>query len=199
MFLFLRRAAWRTWDALVFVHFSLWWGLHLNVEMTFHSVHPWSSSCCLGLYHQRIGHSKFVGKRWLVVGNWQVTGKYQAKDPQMALYLRYVTLLRETFPTFELVHVPREQNAQADLLAKLASSGKGGRKRLVIQETLKSPRTTTNGVVEVSHIETLEVSLVKGRRHRSLTQETLKVPKINAYCLSGEDSLEVLQVDIVET
>ena len=41
---------------------------------------------------------------------------------------------------FELVHVPREQNARADLLAKLASSGKGGRQRIVIQETLKTPR-----------------------------------------------------------
>jgi len=46
----------------------------------------------------------------LVTG--QVTGEYQTKDLQMASYLRYVTLLRETFPTFELVHVPREQNAQ---------------------------------------------------------------------------------------
>ena len=42
---------------------------------------------------------------------------------------------------FELVHVPREQNARADLLAKLASSGKGGRQRTVTQETLKAPRT----------------------------------------------------------
>jgi len=56
----------------------------------------------------------------------QVTGEYQVNDPQVTSYLRYVTLLRETFPTFELVHVPREQNARADLLAKLASSGKGG-------------------------------------------------------------------------
>jgi len=31
------------------------------------------------------------------------------------------------FVAFELVHVPREQNARADLLAKLANSGKGGR------------------------------------------------------------------------
>ena len=61
----------------------------------------------------------------LVTG--QVTGEYQAKDPQMAAYLEYVQVLRETCEVFELVHVPREQNARADLLAKLASSGKGGR------------------------------------------------------------------------
>ena len=59
----------------------------------------------------------------LVTG--QVTGEYQAKDPQMVAYLEYVQVLKESFDVFKLVHVPREQNARADLLAKLASSGKG--------------------------------------------------------------------------
>jgi len=61
----------------------------------------------------------------LVTG--QVTGEYQAKNPQMAAYFRYVEVLKRAFAAFELVHVPREQNGKADLLAKLASSGKGGR------------------------------------------------------------------------
>ncbi|XP_068463951.1 uncharacterized protein [Phaseolus vulgaris] len=61
----------------------------------------------------------------LVTG--QVTGEYQAKDPQMAMSLRYVEVLKGAFDAFELVHVPREQNARADLLAKMASSGKRGR------------------------------------------------------------------------
>jgi len=69
----------------------------------------------------------------------QVTGEYQAKDPQMAAYLGYVQILKDSFAVFEPVHVPRKQNARADLLAKLASSGKGGRQRTVIQETLKAP------------------------------------------------------------
>jgi len=71
----------------------------------------------------------------------QVTGEYQAKDPQMTAYLGYVQVLKSVFVVFELVHVSREQNARVDLLAKLASSGKGGRQRTVIQETLKTPRT----------------------------------------------------------
>ncbi|XP_068486823.1 uncharacterized protein [Phaseolus vulgaris] len=73
----------------------------------------------------------------LVTG--QVTGEYQAKDPQMDAYLRYIEVLKGAFAVFELVHVPREQNARADLLAKLASSDKGGRQRTVIQETFKTP------------------------------------------------------------
>ena len=62
----------------------------------------------------------------------RVTGEFQAKDPQMAAYLEYVQLLKTSFTEFELVHVPREQNARADLLAKLASLGKGGKQRTVI-------------------------------------------------------------------
>ena len=45
----------------------------------------------------------------LVTG--QVTGEYQAKDPHMAAYLEYAQVLKDSFEVFELVHVPREQNA----------------------------------------------------------------------------------------
>ena len=45
----------------------------------------------------------------LVTG--QVAGEYQAKDPQMVAYLGYVQILKGSFTVFELVHVPREQNA----------------------------------------------------------------------------------------
>ena len=57
----------------------------------------------------------------------------------MAAYLGYVQILKGLFAVFELVHVPTGQNARADLLAKLASSGKEARQRTVIQETLKTP------------------------------------------------------------
>jgi len=115
----------------------------------------------------------------LVIG--QVTGDYQAKDPQLALYLRYVRVLRAVFSTFDLVHVPREQNSRADLLSKLASSGKGGMQRLVVQETLKSPRTAAKRLSEVDHLEVLKISPEKGRKHQSMIQETLKVPRITIH------------------
>ncbi|XP_068476580.1 uncharacterized protein [Phaseolus vulgaris] len=38
----------------------------------------------------------------------QVSGDFQAKDPQMAAYLRYVQLLKGAFRALELIHVPRE-------------------------------------------------------------------------------------------
>jgi len=84
-------------------------------------------------------------------------------------------------------------------LSNLASSGKGGRQRLVNQETLKSPRTVEGRTTEVSHVEVLEVSSEKGKRHWSMTQETLKVPRITTYGLLGDEFLGVLQVDTKET
>jgi len=114
----------------------------------------------------------------------------------MVAYLEYVQVLRETFEVFELVLVPREQNARADLLAKLASSGKGGIQRTVIQETLRTPRTTTNSMVEVQQISTSEGVR---RSQRSLTQDTLKTPRISVYPVARERLSQVYQVETGET
>ena len=79
----------------------------------------------------------------------------------------------------------RQQNARADLLAKLASSGKGGRQRIVIQETLKAPRK----FVEDNRVDVLHICTARGRprSHRSLTQDTLKTPRINTYADTPEE------------
>jgi len=129
----------------------------------------------------------------LVTG--QVTREYQAKDPQMVAYLGYVQVWKKAFAVFELVHVPREQNAQADLLAKLANSGKGGRQRTVIQETLKAPRT----FVAANMVGVCQISTVRGRArsHQSLTQETLRTPNVSAYPVSVREG-DPMQVCVVE-
>jgi len=79
--------------------------------------------------------------------------------------------LKDAFAEFKLVHVPREQNSRAYLLAKLANSGKGNRQRSVIQETLKNPRMAKKDPTR----EVLLINTREGRSHRSLTQKTLKV------------------------
>ncbi|GAU35844.1 hypothetical protein TSUD_63330 [Trifolium subterraneum] len=71
----------------------------------------------------------------------QVSGEFQAKDPQLIKYLEQVRSLAKHFNTFELIYVPREQNARADLLSKLASTKKPGNNRTVIQETVAKPST----------------------------------------------------------
>ncbi|XP_068461542.1 uncharacterized protein [Phaseolus vulgaris] len=45
----------------------------------------------------------------LIVG--QITGGFQAKDPHLSLYLNYVKTLAESFSTFNLIHVPIDQNS----------------------------------------------------------------------------------------
>jgi len=102
----------------------------------------------------------------------------------MAAYLRYVEMLKGAFTTFELVHVPRDKNARADLLAKLASSGKGGRQRIVIQETLKTPRK----FIADNRVDVLQISTARGRprSHRSLIQDTARAPHISTYVASPE-------------
>ncbi|XP_068476783.1 uncharacterized protein [Phaseolus vulgaris] len=130
----------------------------------------------------------------LVTG--QVTGEFQAKDPQMAAYLEYVCTLKTSFAEFELIHVPREQNARADLLAKLASSGKGGRQRTVIQDTLKVPRAfvTDNQVLQVYKSKE-RVAIC----HRSLTQETLRAPRVRARPVRYDEVMEVCVVGKANT
>ena len=73
------------------------------------------------LLAREMGARNLVAKSDSLLVTRQVTGEFQAKDPQMAAYLEYVQLLKTSFTEFESVHVPREQNARADLLAKLAS------------------------------------------------------------------------------
>jgi len=121
----------------------------------------------------------------------QVIKRYQAKDPQLVVYLQYVMLLREAFTQIELIHELREHNSQADLLAKLASSGKGNRQRSVIQKTLKSSRTAEDSLPKSGQAEVLEVNSRVGRSHRSLIQETLKVPRVVACQMREEKVVTV--------
>jgi len=84
------------------------------------------------LLAKEMGAKVLMGKSDSLLVTRQVTDEFLAKDPQMAAYLEYVQELRRSFVLFEVVHMPGEKNARADLLAKLASSGKGGRQRTVI-------------------------------------------------------------------
>ncbi|RDX76976.1 rnhA, partial [Mucuna pruriens] len=60
----------------------------------------------------------------LVIG--QVNREYQARDPQLLKYWERAIAMASVFKNFTLIHVPRDQNEQADLLAKLASTQRRG-------------------------------------------------------------------------
>ncbi|KAK0574486.1 hypothetical protein LWI29_024390 [Acer saccharum] len=52
----------------------------------------------------------------------QVLDEYQARDESMITYLELAKELLERFKEYRIVHVPKEENKQADALAKLASA-----------------------------------------------------------------------------
>ncbi|XP_068491975.1 uncharacterized protein [Phaseolus vulgaris] len=59
------------------------------------------------LLAKEMGAKSLLTKNDSLLVTGQVTVEYQAKDPQMAAYLNYVQVLKETFEVFELVHVLR--------------------------------------------------------------------------------------------
>ncbi|XP_057444597.1 uncharacterized protein LOC130736831 [Lotus japonicus] len=69
----------------------------------------------------------------------QVKGEYQVKDPQLSKYLEVVHKLMMEIEKIRIEHIPRSQNERADVLAKLASTGRLGNYQIVIQETLPRP------------------------------------------------------------
>ncbi|XP_057548014.1 uncharacterized protein LOC130826442 [Amaranthus tricolor] len=73
----------------------------------------------------------------LIVG--QVKGEFEAKDDSMKMYLQQVKNFVPKFDKFTLEHIPRSQNAQADSLAKLASSADTSAARGIIWEVLPNP------------------------------------------------------------
>ncbi|XP_077230114.1 uncharacterized protein LOC143863309 [Tasmannia lanceolata] len=53
----------------------------------------------------------------------QIQGVYEARDERMIKYVAKVRQLVSKFESFEVIRVPRTENAKADVLSKLAASG----------------------------------------------------------------------------
>ena len=65
----------------------------------------------------------------------------------MAKYLEKVKLLTAQLRSFEISHIPRAENVQADALSRLATSCLDALRRTYV-ENLKSPSITKDFVVE---------------------------------------------------
>ena len=91
---------------------------------------------------QRMGGKSiklFLDSR-LVIG--QVKGEFEAKDERMQGYLSQVKCLQLKFDSFDLLHVPRSDNAHADSLAMLATSSAQDLPRVILIEDLYKPIKT---------------------------------------------------------
>ena len=66
----------------------------------------------------------------------QVMGEYKARDAVMMAYLALIKERVKTFKIFEIKHVPRSENRQADALLKLPSSSPDGHPKTIRREVL---------------------------------------------------------------
>ncbi|XP_042502110.1 uncharacterized protein LOC122079589 [Macadamia integrifolia] len=69
----------------------------------------------------------------------QVNGQYEAKEERMAMYLKEVRHLVTSFGTFAMVQIPRQENALADALSKLATADFADCTSSVYFEVLNQP------------------------------------------------------------
>jgi len=112
------------------------------------------------LLAKELGVSQLLAKTDSKLITGQVSEEYQARDPQLACYLKFVHHLSSFFSSFKLIHVPREQNSRTDLLAKLASNSRPEHHKSVIRETLITPRVNSSepAVDATTHINSTEVA-----------------------------------------
>ena len=89
----------------------------------------------MGMVQRMGGKSiKLFSDSRLVVG--QVRGEFEAKDERMQGYLNQVKGLQSKFDSFNLLHVPRSDNAHADSLAMLATSSAQDLPQVILVEDL---------------------------------------------------------------
>jgi hypothetical protein len=120
----------------------------------------------------------------------QVSGEYQTKDPQLVKYLEKVQSLALQFKRFELIYVPREQNARADLRSKLASTKKPGNNRTVIQETIAKPSTETAEILMVVEGSDWRYPLIRYLQNEILPEEKEEAARLKRaaihYAMLGD-------------
>ncbi|KAL0405543.1 UNVERIFIED_CONTAM: Ribonuclease HI [Sesamum latifolium] len=70
----------------------------------------------------------------------QVEGIYEATNKSMVQYLQQIAELRTSFESFQVIQIPREENAKADCLSRLASALEDCRTRHITIQYLPNPR-----------------------------------------------------------
>ncbi|KAL0457773.1 UNVERIFIED_CONTAM: hypothetical protein Slati_0404500 [Sesamum latifolium] len=144
----------------------------------------------------------------------QVEGTYEAKEESMIQYLQQIADLKTKFHHFQIIQIPREENAKADSLSKLASSFEDCRTRHVTIHYLPEARIplavqpiTTGEDWRTPIIKWIEEGLLpknrwetarlKTRATRFIIQEHILYKKSYTHpllrCLSTEKGIHILQ------
>ncbi|KAL0447890.1 UNVERIFIED_CONTAM: Ribonuclease HI, partial [Sesamum latifolium] len=144
----------------------------------------------------------------------QVEGAYEAKEENMIQYLQQIADLKTKFHHCQIIQIPREENAKADSLSKLASSLEDCRTRHITIYYLLEARTplavqpiTTGEDWRTPIIKWIEEGLLsenrweaarlKTRATRFIIQEHILYKKSYTHpllrCLSTEEGIHILQ------
>ena len=94
----------------------------------------------------------------------QVVDDYQARGTRMAAYLERVRMALKDFEFYSVEAIPREDNALADALARLATSKEAKELSIVPVETLHEP-----SIVQSRDIDLIERKNYLDDSHHSLS------------------------------
>ena len=108
----------------------------------------------------------------------QVMGAYEARDAVMMAYLAKVKERSKSLTTFEIRHLPRSENRQADALSKLASSSPGGHLKSIRWAILRQPSIAPEVVVWVDRSSTWMDPLVSYLRDGTLPPDPKEANRI---------------------
>ena len=76
----------------------------------------------LGLRNMKaLGHPNFIIKSDSKVITNHIEKEYEARKPEMKLYLEAVRSMEKHFKRFTVIHIPRDENQEADKLSKAAA------------------------------------------------------------------------------
>ena len=136
---------------------------------------------------------KLLSDSRLVVS--QVRGEFEAKDERMQGYLSQVKCMQLKFDSFDLLHVPRSDNAHANSLAMLATSSTQDSPRVILVEDLYKPSRTGN-TVQINQIRAGSSwmdSIIQFLKEDILPEEKIEADKIRrkatSYWLSEDHKL----------
>ncbi|XP_056690478.1 uncharacterized protein [Spinacia oleracea] len=132
----------------------------------------------------------------LIVG--QMTGEYVAKEDSMRMYLNKAKNMSTALAEFQIQHVPRGENTQADALARMASSAEGLTPRTIMWEVLRKPSINKPAVNYLDRSNTWMDQIIAYKRSQELPEDEKEAAQ-KSYthpllkCITPEDGDYVLR------
>ena len=108
----------------------------------------------------------------------QIKGEYEAKEERMQKYLRLTRHLTKEFDYAKFIQVPRNQNALADEISKLASTEEGGLSNNLAMEVQKHPSIEEAPTLMIQSIKSWMTPIISFLLDGHLPQNTDEARKI---------------------